>query len=458
MKKTITRLCGAVFAVPVVALLLTSFTAEAQTTFASVNTIKSTTYTDSAATDKAGVTTLKLVAKPADAPWTPVRRLWGYTFGDFYYAPKVDPGNRGAETNYIGVAPSRNAFQFRRVYLGYDYDIDKKFSVELLLASEPSANTNVNGATAIPNGDDLVDGKMAFYIKNINLRWKSIFKGTDFVIGEMATPAFSLLSEKIWSYRSIEKTVADFHKTNSFDVGAALQGVFDPATKNFGYDFMIGNNSQANLLAAGTANANTGFFKAFYGDIYGKFLDQKLIIDVYADYAQTASTITTTTPEIGAQSHSMLKGFVAYTTPKFTVGLEAYTNKITNGVTTSPLATPAVKNVTNATVQAFSAYVRGVVLKDKLNFFARYDGYNPNTGFDNALVYANNTNLSSYNAYAKEQFTTFGLDFTPSKTVHFMPNFWYINYKDLRDASTTGYIAPGHTAVARLTFYYVFGK
>ena len=44
---------------------------------------------------------------------------------------------------YNGVPTYRNAFQFRRIYLGYDYEITKKFKAELLLASEPNANTGV---------------------------------------------------------------------------------------------------------------------------------------------------------------------------------------------------------------------------------------------------------------------------------------------------------------------------
>src|SRR5580693_6334900 len=174
--------------------------------------------------------------KPAetDTSWKPVRRLWGYAFGDYYYNAHADASNRGAETNYNGVPTYSNAFQFRRIYLGYEYDITQKFTAEVLLASEPNANTAVSGTTTISNSDNLADNKMAFYIKNINLRWKGVWKGTDFVIGEMLTPSFPLLTEKIWGYRSVDRTIADFHRTNAYDIGASLQGVFDPSTKNFG--------------------------------------------------------------------------------------------------------------------------------------------------------------------------------------------------------------------------------
>ncbi|MDB5135790.1 MAG: hypothetical protein JWP37_2393 [Mucilaginibacter sp.] len=389
------------------------------------------------------------VQKPAiaDTTWKPVRRLWGYAFGDYYYNAHADASNRGAETNYNGVPTYRNAFQFRRIYLGYDYEINKKFSVELLLASEPAANTNLSPGTSISNGDNLADNKMSFYIKLINLRWKGIWNGTDFIIGNQWTPGWPLLTEKIWGYRFIDKTVADVHRNNPWDFGAGLQGTFDPATKNFGYDVLIGNNTSSSLLSA--TNANTGFYKAFYGDVYAKFFNQTLIFDLYADYMKTAPTTAT----VGGQARNMVKGFVAYTTPKITFGVEAYTQKIANGVTDG-----ATKTSVNANVEAISIYSHGAIYKDKLGFFARYDSYNPDNDFNSGDVYTVNTNLPAYSPFTKEHFVSAGLDFTPAKNIHFAPNIWFIQYKDQRAPSTTGYLPDSHVLVYRLTFFYIFGK
>jgi hypothetical protein len=391
-----------------------------------------------------------------DTSWIPVRRFWGLAFGDFYYDAHADvPGTsgRGAETNYSGVPTYRNAYQFRRIYLGYDYDINKQFSVEMLLSCEPSANTAVATGTTISNSDNLADNKMAFFIKLFDLRWKNVWKGSDFVIGESLTPVTVMLTEKIWGYRNIEKTIADFHKAGLYDVGASLQGVFDPATKNFGYDVMIGDNTQASLLSA--ANANTGFFKAFYGDVYAKLLNQRLIFDLYADYMKTAISTTVATVPIGPQSRNMIKGFAAWTTPKITFGVEAYTQQITDGVTATSGTT---KKAQNATVNAISVYSHGAIYKDKLGFFARYDGYNPDNDFTTADVYTTNTNLAAYNPYFKEHFVTAGFDLTPSKNVHFMPNIWLIQYVDQRTPTAVGYVPDNHTLVYRLTFFFQFGK
>jgi hypothetical protein len=286
MKRIFTKLaCTLMF----LTLAFMGFKGSAQTTFASTSTIKKTV----TKSDSSGSSASTTAAKPQeDTTWKPQRRLWGYTFGDFYYDAHADAGGRGSETNYAGVPTYRNAFQFRRLYLGYDYDITKKFKAEVLLASEPTANTGVNGTTSIQNGDNLVDNKMAFWIKNFNLRVRDLWTGTDFVIGELSTPGFALnepgtnaptsLSETTWGYRSVERTITDFHKNNSYDVGAALQGTFDPSTKNFGYVVMVGDNSTSSLLSA--TNANTGFYKMIYADIWGKFFNQHLYADIYTDY------------------------------------------------------------------------------------------------------------------------------------------------------------------------------
>ncbi|MDB4926798.1 hypothetical protein [Mucilaginibacter sp.] len=460
MKKSFTKLFSTVL---VMASVLTGFTAKAQeTTLAPVNMLKNKK-TDVKADSIITVTktgapaTVKVAPKAEAAAWVPVRRLWGYAFGDLYYNQHADATNRGPESMYNGVPTNRNAFQFRRAYIGYDYDIDQKFTAEVLLASEPNANTGVNGTTAIQNGDDLVDGKMAFFIKNFNLRYRNIWNGTDIVVGEMSTPGFALnepgtnaptsLSEATWGNRFIEKTITDVHKNNSYDIGAALQGTFDPKTKNFGYVFMVGNNTSASLLPA--ANPNTGFYKIFYGDLWGKFFNKQLYVDIYSDYAPTAPA----TAAIGGQSHSLNKIFAAYVNPKFTIGVEAYTQKITNGVTNS-----GTKNVEDATVNGLSIWIKGVVVKDKINFFARRDGYNPDTKFDGANSYTVNTNYGSYNPTVKETFYTAGLDFTPAPKIHFSPNVWLIEYKDQRSSTTTGYVGNDHNLVYRATFFYTFGK
>jgi hypothetical protein len=387
-------------------------------------------------------------------------RIWGYAFGDFAFKSHQDSLNRGGSNQYTGIPKERTSFQFRRIYLGYDYNISKKFSAELLLAAEDNFPAGNPPSSAAASGDELLNNKLSFYIKLMNIRWKNIWKGTDFIVGQIATPAFPLLSEKMWNYRSIERTISDIRRTPSYDLGASLQGVFDPQTKNFGYDLMVGNGSSAKPEADN--------FKWFYGDVYAYFLNKKLVFDIYGDYERLNWLPT------WHHSRQMWKGYIAFNSAAttkgidpgngFTVGLEFFVNNLKSDNFATKIA-GGVDTLSTA-ANGISFYVHGDIVKTKLRFFARFDAYNPNNKVDNNTFskYVGNTGNYNDNSYSKgvtatgdqtykQQFFTAGLDFMPAKNVHFMPNVWYNHYATQLANSNADY-----DLVWRLTFFYSFGK
>jgi hypothetical protein len=391
-------------------------------------------------------------------------RLWGYVFGDYYYKSHADSLNRGGSNQYSGIPQSRNAFQFRRLYLGYDYNISKKVSAELLLAAEDNFPAyNAPGQTAA-NGDELSNSKETFFIKLANVRVKNIWKGTDLILGEQSTPGFAMLTEKVWNYRSIERTIIDIRRTPSYDLGVGLQGTFDPATKNFGYDLLMATGSSDKPAASS--------FKWFYGDIYGWFADKRLVVDIYADY-QRLNWVTN-----WHHDRQMLKGYIAWTTPWLTVGVEGYINTIRNDTKATLIAGGADTIDTKA--NGISFYVHGAIVPEKLRWFARVDTYNPNKNVNTGLysAYAGISSPSAYNtpgykySYAgsttgaptaetstgdptsKETFITAGLDFMPARDVHFEPNVWVVKYSSQLAAGSEA----DQDVVWRLTFFYVFGR
>jgi hypothetical protein len=372
----------------------------------------------------------------SDTTFKPSGKLWGYSFGDYYYKAHADALNRGGANQYSNIEEGRNAFQIRRVYLGYNYEMHPKFSAELLLAAEDNQATR----TGAISGDLLSNNKLSFFIKYANLRWKNIWKGTDLVVGESVTPAFSMIVEPVWGYRSIERTIADNRRIPSYDLGVSLQGKFDPATQNFGYNLMVSNGS--------SARPEGDKFKWFSGDVYAKLLDKKIVLDLYADYQRLNWT--------GRFHHSrnMVKGFAAYTTPALTLGVEAFINHGNQDV----VGVHGTQNDTlSADAKGLSTFVRGTVVKDRLNFFARADWFNPDTQYDEAH-YENYKGLtSSFEPNNKETFLTAGLDFLPFKSVHFMPNIWYTGYNSER-SNATGTAKHDYDLVYRCTFYYVFGR
>lgn len=388
-------------------------------------------------------------------------RLWGYVFGDYYYKSHNDSLNRGGNNQYSGIPANRNAFAFRRIYLGYDFNISQKFSAELLLAAEDNFPAFNPASSAAASGDELSNTKETFFIKLANVRWKNFWKGTDLVVGEQATPAFPLLSEKIWSYRSVERTIVDIRRTPSYDMGVGLQGKY--ANGNFGYNV---------LMANGTSDKPaSNSFKWFYSDVWAMFFNKKFVIDLYQDYQRL------NWQPGWHHDRAMTKGYIAYTTPALTIGVEGYINNIRKDTKATLIAGGA--DTINTAARGISFYIHGDIVPGKLRFFARYDTYNPNHNVNTGLYsgYAGVSSPGGYNSVgykltysastgaptaavantdptSKEGFLTLGLDFTPVKNVHFMPNIWYAHYSSQLANVSNG----DNDMVYRMTFYFTFGK
>ena len=365
--------------------------------------------------------------------------LWGYAFGDYAYKPHADTvgGGRGGSNQYTGVPKNTSEFQLRRVYLGYNFNLNQHFAAEVLLAAEddPYGST---GATN--NGDLLSDGKFSPYLKLANIRWRNIVKGLDVVIGEQATPAFPLLSEVVWGYRSIERTVADIRRTPSFDLGIGLQGHIDVNKSHFGFNLLAANGN--------AAKPENDPYKWFYGDVWAKLFNDRLIIDFYADYNRIVWN------EGFHRDRAMQKLFIAYTSPRFTIGAEGFINTLRKDNVATEIN--GHKDSINTRAMAISVYARGRIYKDKLGAFARYDNYNPNGDLNNGLYTAYSSFTSQYNVNNKESFVTAGLDYTPIPNVHLMPNVWYDHYSN--NATESAAKPNGYDIVYRLTFYFIFGK
>ena len=423
------------------------------------------------------------VAQSADtvAEFKPGGKVWGYAFGDYAYKGSADnlgttnpPVGRGGGNQYTNMQSDASLFQLRRVYLGYNYDISPRFSAEFLLAAEDNFNGGLENQGA---GDLTVDGKFSTYVKLANIRWKNLWHNTDLVIGSQATPSFAKTgrndqtAEEVWSYRSIERTIADIRRTPSFDMGVSLQGWFD-RNGRFGYNVMVSNGS--------AARPENDPYKAFQGSVYAKFLDKRLIIDIYQDYQRLNNWGTYVNGFNGPQYHdrNMTKLFAAWNSKLLTVGAEVFQNTILADVKVTGKDNNSYYRTSKAMGMSF--FVRGRILSNPqgnqlLGYFARYDNYDPSGNLSNIAGEANTqkyvVQTNNYEPTTKEQFVTFGLDFTPFKNVHFMPNVWLNTYNsalayDGKNGSNTTYASmnsnvtgiKGTDAVYRLTFYYVYGK
>ena len=321
----------------------------------------------------------------------PKGKVIGEFFGDYYYKLAGDTGSLlTGSGQYQHTKKKGTAIEIRRFNLGYEYTFNSKFYAKFMLEG--------NDGFTIPSKDT-----RGVYIKYALLQWKDIFIGSSLIFGAQSTPSFATFSEKVWSYRSVEKTILDFHKqASSNDVGIALTGKI---VHDISYYFMIGNGKSTSI-----ENNN---YKRIYGSVYGTLFNKKLLFQVYGDYErQTEKTY-----------NYLLKGFLGYQHEKFVVGAEPYT-----------FITVADTSSTKKSAVGLSLFIRGGLIKEKLNGFYRIDFYNEDTQTDIGYL---------------ETFMVFGIDYTPVKNVNIIPNIWINGY------SPEGSM-PDRKAdiVARITFRY----
>ncbi len=367
--------------------------------------------------------TFSLTAGAQDAPkeeFKPSGKVWGYAFFDYFMKMHADSLGRG-KTQYAGLPNNTNTFDFRRVYLGYDYNISEKFSTELILSYE---------------GQVLSDNTRSIFLKSANLRWKKVFPGTDLIIGQSATPAFSNTIEKFWGYRSIEKTILDMRgAVASNDLGIAIQTKFISNDKTeVGLHLMVGNGTAQKI--------ETDRFKRVYGGLYALLLNKKMLVEFYGDYNRDQL-------DPFHKSRMTMKGAIAYTSDRITAGIEVFNQAQENYIVNADSLTAAKRDTGNGSAFGACVFLRGTIIKDKLAVFARYDMYNPDSGFNADKYYFAGSSPNT------ESFLVAGVDYTPVKNVHLMPNIWYNSYSN-RSKNVSGLKKADNDLVARFTFWYIF--
>jgi len=322
---------------------------------------------------------------------------------------------------------NQSLFQFRRIYLGCSYQISPRFSSELLLAAEND----------FAGGDLLANNNFSPFIKRANLQWKA-WKGTDIIFGQVSTPDHTFSSDEVWGYRSVEKTLTDIRHTPGYDLGIEVRGHFSSSNDNYGYNIMVGNGQ--------AAKPENDRFKWFYGDVFAKFFDKKLRIDLYSDYNRLNWTPG------WHHARNMYKIITGYTLPKFTFGMEAFINNISADVFAA--RSNGNKDTITSKSRAISIYARGALVKNKIGFFARYDIFDPSINNNNSIYVSYAPQTTFYDVNTRENFFTAGLDFTPDKNIHIMPNVWYNGYKNSGPKSY-GSANNDYDLVFRITIFWI---
>ena len=167
----------------------------------------------------------------------------GVFYGDYFYNIARDSSTTRANLSNSAVngPVSDQGFVIRRVYFTYDYDLAEQFATRFRLELDETPNSSAQYAV-------LSNGNIGVFVKDAWLRWKNIFKGSDLYFGIQPTSAYEI-SEGIWSYRSLEKTIMDLRGIASSRVlGIALRGKLDDDGM-FGYWLTIANSNRNTAMA-----------------------------------------------------------------------------------------------------------------------------------------------------------------------------------------------------------------
>lgn len=326
-------------------------------------------------------------AQPKD-DFKPSFDVIGNVFADYFY--KID----GQEVAYSPLDYSKlpkdfQAFSFRRAILGGRFFFAKNMTANVFLEAN-------DGVTAPTNDRTL-------FLKIANVEFREVVPYARILAGLSQSITYAFSSEPVWRYRSVEKTIVDMRGLGaSTDLGVSMIGDFTKSGE-FGYGVMIGNGRGTKIAT------NKG--KKFYGNLTGRFAEKKVIVDLYSDYSFEPSE----------KSRVTLKGFIGYNTDDYAAGIEVFTQKQKNYVSDT-----SGKKVEVAPF-GVSVFGSATLVKEKLRAFARFDYFDNSSDYENGIVYP-----AQYNY--KENFITAGLDFTPAKQVHIMPNVWINTYSDKRES------------------------
>jgi hypothetical protein len=306
------------------------------------------------------------------------------------------------------VAYLSNQFVFRRAYFTYENKINDNLKFRFRLDADNTANvTGVSLSGTPPTASTSKDDKLRPFMKHIYFEWSNFLMPNQTLrVGMEETLTFKLAEDR-WNYRSVAKTITDGYKditgtdirASSADIGVSLQG---SVAKQLRYGVQVVNGG-------GYTHLEAEKYKKIEGNIQlVPFAGFSLV--GYMDYERQQfkiNPLSLTSPKAITYKldsyFEMIKGLV--------LGGEwfVYKNDLYQALN------PTTDEQDNYNVSGWSVFGRYTLVQDKLNAFARYDSYMPN----------------SLNRAKDMSLAILGLDWAPMhSSLKLQPNVWIVSYKD----------------------------
>ena len=336
-------------------------------------------------------------------------KISGEAFIDYFYNISRDSSNSKLPNTALKGVRDFNAFEFRRVTLNYDYNFSSIFQSRVRFEANQSSAT---GSSVSP------------YIKDLSLKWKNIFDGSDLIFGIQPPPSFEV-SENYWQFRCLEKTIMDLRGIASpRDMGIALKGKIDDEGI-LGYWIMLANGTGL--------GRETDKYKRAYAHINIAPMG-KMNITIYGDYKfrDKITQTNTANQSVVSLNNDVITSvaFIGIKDEELSCGVEGLIQMTKNGLSTSSGNQTTFSNLNGFGISVFGNYE----ILDDINFLVRFDYYDPNSKSD----------------YDSRNFFILGLSFLAEKNIRIIPNVLLETYEKNKsnafDPSVTG----------RLTVHFVY--
>jgi hypothetical protein len=343
----------------------------------------------------------EVIEKPSAAPAPAMQeklpyKFSGLMFGDYFYNISRDPGI-GSLSNVALAGPKDfNGFLLRRAYFTFDLDLAKSFTTRFRLEADSASLDS--------------KGKITTFVKDAWIKWAGMIGSTDFIFGIQPTPAYDV-SEGLWAYRSLEKTIMDLRGiVPSRDFGVSLKGKIDGGGK-FHYWFDFGN---------GSGNApEQDKFKRVMGHVEFQ-PNSHWTFTFYQDFRAAQDIASPIIPDALLNNNSTVTAWFADygTKDKFNLGYEGFYQNFQHGFTIP--TDPAIEVKSRQSIgHSFWAWYN---FNPKFGVVGRFDYFDPNT---DKLGILDNRNLFIAALVMK-----------PVKNVWIMPNLYVESYGTNADVNT----------------------
>ncbi|MGQ9800348.1 MAG: hypothetical protein ACUVRL_01570 [Candidatus Saccharicenans sp.] len=276
-----------------------------------------------------------------------------------------------------------NFMHFRRVYFRYDNKINDNLSFRLTLDGDTLKATD-----AANKADD----KFRPYLKHMYLQISNLIPAADIKIGMADTITYKLAEDR-WGYRSVAKTIMDGYKDiTGYDVDAPSADLGINLTGK-----IIRQVRYGVMLASGEGYSKPEKDKHKKLSSYLQFIPVAgLSVVGYVDYEKQ---------DVGAKALTYKGDLFVEFMPNLTLGAEYFVYRNDKNLLED-------QRYDRSGLSVFGRYN---LIPEKLNLFARFDHYEPNSlriDDEISLIIA-------------------GLDWAPlNSSFRLQPNLWVYDYKD----------------------------